>query len=134
MYSGYEADRDAYGFLQRSYQLGCVIRKQKACHILDTDGICTHILDSLCHILPVIQCISVAQRVGKRYLRMSFFLICSLNGCLQIAQIVQTVKDTDNINTVCDGFLYEIFYYVVCIRTVTKNVLSTEQHLQLRVL
>ena len=62
---------------------------------------------------------------------MSFLFVGSLYCSLQVAQIVQAVKDTDDINTVCDGFLYKILYHIICIGTITQNVLSTEQHLQL---
>ena len=64
---------------------------------------------------PVIQGISITQGIGQCYLCMSLLLVCSLYCSLQVTQIVQAVEDTDDINTVCDGFLYEILYYVICI-------------------
>ena len=30
---------------------------------------------------------------------------------------------------VCNRFLYEVFYHVICIWTISKDILSTEQHL-----
>ena len=124
-------NRDLNCFFQCSYQLGSSIRKQKTCHILDTDGICTHALDLFCCLCPVIQCVGISQRVGQCNLCMTFFLVCCLNCCFKVSQIIQTVKNTDDINTICNGFLYEIFYHIICIRTVTQDVLSAEQHLQL---
>ena len=52
---------------------------------------------------------------------------------LQIAQIVQRVEDTDDVNAVLDGLLDELIDHVVRIMLVAKNVLATEQHLQLGV-
>ena len=62
---------------------------------------------------------------------MTVFFVGCLYCCLQVTEIIQTVKDTDNINTVCDGFLYEVLYHVICIMVVTEDILSTEKHLQL---
>ena len=65
---------------------------------------------------------------------MTFFLFRRFYGGLQIADIVQAVKDTDNIDSVGDGFLYEILHHVVGIVVVSKNILAAEQHLQLGIL
>ena len=94
-------DRKLRCFLQSSYQLCCLIRKQKTCHIFDTDGICTHLFNLFRHGSPVIQGISISQRIGKRYLRMSFFFICCFYSSLKIAKIIHTVKNTDDIDAVC---------------------------------
>ena len=65
---------------------------------------------------------------------MSFFLIAGFHRTFQVAQVIQTVKNTDYINTVCDGFLYEILYNIICIVTVTQDILSSEKHLKLGIL
>ena len=52
------------------------------------------------------------------------------NGSFQVPCIVQCIENTNNINTVRDRFLYEVFHDVVGIMTVAEDVLSTEQHLQ----
>ena len=57
---------------------------------------------------------------------MTILFVSSLYRCLQVAKVIQAVKDTDNINTVCDRFLYKILYHIICIMIVTKNILSTE--------
>ena len=41
-----------------------------------------------------------------------------------------TVKNTDDVDSVCSRFLYEVFYNVICVWTVSKDVLSTEKHLK----
>ena len=125
-----QLNRDLNGLFQCLNQLRSLVRKQQACHILDTDGVCTHLLDVLRHGGPILQCIRVAQGVGQRYLCMAVLFVGSLYCCLQVTQVVQTVEDTDNVDTICDGLLYEVLYDVVAVGTVTQNVLSTEQHLQ----
>ena len=65
---------------------------------------------------------------------MSAFLLCCLNGSLKVSDIIQAVKNTDNINSVCDGFLYKVLNHIVRVMIVSKDVLATEQHLELRVL
>ena len=65
---------------------------------------------------------------------MSAFLFCCLNGSLKVSDIIQAVKNTDNINTICDGFLYKVLNHIICIMIVSKDILTTEQHLELRVL
>ncbi|GFI30392.1 hypothetical protein IMSAGC013_01782 [Lachnospiraceae bacterium] len=122
------------GCFQGFHQFFCLIRGQKTCHILDTDGICPHLFNLLRHLCPIFQCISVSQCIGKSNLCMTFFFVGCGNCSLQIAQVIQAVKNTDDINSVCNGFLYKILYHVICIRTVTQNILSPEQHLQLGVL
>ena len=125
--------RDLRSGLDRGNQFGRLIRKQKSGHILDTDGISSHLLDALCHGYPVIQGVGVAQGVGKRDLNVTAFLTGSIDRCLKVTKVVQTVENTDNVNTVGDGLLNEVLNYVVGIVTISQDVLAAEQHLQLRV-
>ena len=65
---------------------------------------------------------------------MSAFLLCRLNGSLKVSDIIQAVENTDNINSVCDGFLYKVLNHIVRVMIVSKDVLTTKQHLELCVL
>ena len=65
---------------------------------------------------------------------MSAFLLGRLYGGLKVAEVIQAVENTNDINTVRNGLLNEILYYVVCIVVVPEDVLSTEQHLQFGIL
>ena len=56
---------------------------------------------------------------------MSAFLIAGFYGAFQVTQVVQTVKNSDNVNTVCDGFLYEVLNHIISIMTISKNILSS---------
>ena len=117
-------------------QFGSLVRHQQACHILDTDGIRSHLLNLLGRRCPVLQGIGISQGVGQRDLRMSPALLLlhpvgGIDRFLQVAQVIQTVKNTDNVNTVGDGLLNEGIHHVVRIRSVSQNILSAEKHLQL---
>ena len=65
---------------------------------------------------------------------MSAFLLGCLNGSLKVSDIIQAVKNTDNINSVSDGFLYKVLNHIVRVMIVSKDVLATEQHLELCIL
>ena len=131
---GVQLDRQLRGRLQRADQAVRLIGNQQACHILDADGIGSHALDLFCDVHPVVQRVGVAQRIGQGYLRVSAFLVAGLHRAFQVAQIVQAVKDTDDIDSVCDGLLYEVFHHIVRVMAVSQNILASEKHLQLRVL
>ena len=82
-----------------------LIGNKKTGHILDTDGICTHLFDLLCHVCPILKSISIAKRIRKCDLRftaafLNFDLVCGINRCLKVSDIVKAVKDSDNIDTV----------------------------------
>ena len=110
-----QVNRKGGGLLEGSHQLLRCIRGEQSGHILDAQGVCAHVLDLLGNVLPVIQGVRVAQGIGKSDLDMSFFLVGGLYSGLQIADIVQAVENTDDIDTVGDGFLHEILHHVVCI-------------------
>ena len=115
-------------------QLLCLVGDQQAGHILDADGIRAHALDLSGDVHPVLIGISVAQCVGKGDLSVAAIFLAGLYGGLQVAQVVQAVKDTDDVDAVGDGLLYEVLYYIICVVAVAKQVLAAEQHLQLGVL
>ena len=124
-------DRDLNSLFESLNKLCSFVWNKKSCHIFDTDGICTHIFDTFCKICPVIKCVSITKCVSHCNLCMCFLLVCCFYSCLKVTKVIHTVKDTDDIDTVSCGFLYKILYYIICIWTISKNVLSTEQHLKL---
>ena len=131
---GVQIDGKTGSFLQCTHQFICSIGSQKTRHILDTQGICAHIFDSSGNVSPVIQSIGITQSIAECDLGMALFLLRSFYCRLQIPDIIQTVKNTNNINTVCNGLLYEVFHYIICIMIITQDILSAEQHLQLGIL
>ena len=65
---------------------------------------------------------------------MSALLVRRPHRGLKVSHIVQAVEDTDDVDSIRDGFLHEILYHVVAVGTVAQNVLAAEQHLQRRFL
>ena len=53
------------------------------------------------------------------------------NGHLQIVDIIQRVKNPDNVNAVFHGFAHKFPYKVVGIVGVAQHILAAQQHLQL---
>ena len=105
--------------LQSLYQSGSLIRNQQTSHILDTQGISTHLLDLTSGLFPVIQSISIAQSIRQSDLCMTLFLVSCLYSSLQVTQVIETVKNTDDVDTVSDGLLNEVLYYVIGLVVVT---------------
>ena len=77
-----QVDRNLYRLFQCLYKLCSLCRNKQTSHIFDTDRTCSHILNSLRCLYPVIQCISITKCIRKSYLRLCFFLICCIYCCL----------------------------------------------------
>ena len=123
-----------YVALDRLNELECFIGLKKTGHILDTDRVSTHLLK-----LFSVSCksfVGVEGRgcIGDRSLNVSALADSSLYCGLEISCIVESIEYTDYINTVCYRFLYKVFNDVVSIVTVTKNILTSEEHLKLGIL
>ena len=126
-----DVNRDADRLLQLLDQIIAGIGGQQASHILDADGICAHLFQSLgiaCKILVVVH---RAQGVADAALHMSALLVGCLNGSLQIAGVVQCIKNADNVDAVGNRLLHKILDRVIRIGAVAQHILAAEQHLQL---
>ena len=110
------------------------IRRQKTGHILDANRICPHFLDALCQPHPVFERVGISEGIRQRNLCFRSLFLAGIDSCLQIAEIIQAVKNAKNINTVCDGFLYEVLDHIIRIMIIAQDILTAEQHLQLSVL
>ena len=130
---GVKLDRNLNGSLQILYKACSLIRSQQSRHILDADRIRAGILDLLSVVHVILMGEYLAEGVGNSYLCVTLLLLGCLDGGLEVADIVQCVEDTDNVDTICDGLLNEVLYQVVSIVTVTQHVLTSEQHLKLGV-
>ncbi|OQA23959.1 MAG: hypothetical protein BWY61_01326 [Firmicutes bacterium ADurb.Bin354] len=74
-------------------KLRSLVRNEKTCHILDTDGISTHLFDLLSHISPVLKCISITECIRKSYLSLTstldlLDLVCCINSSLKVTDII----------------------------------------------
>ena len=59
-----------------------------------------------------------------------FDLVCRIYSLLQVSQIIQAVKNTNDINTIGNRLLHETVNHIVRVRSVAEDILSSEQHLQ----
>ena len=116
--------------LEGADQLLGFVGNEEAGHILDADGVGAHVLDIFCDVHPVLFVIGGADGIGKSDLGVAALFLAGLDRSLKVAQVVQAVKNTDDVDAVGDGLLYEILDNIVCIVAVTKKVLAAEQHLE----
>ena len=128
-----QLDRDLNCALEILYKALSLIRSKQSRHILDADRISACVLDLLCIVHVVLVCEYLAEGIGDSNLSVTLFLLGCLDGGLEVADIVQCVEDTDDVDTIRDGLLYEVLNEVVGIVTVAQHVLSSEQHLELGV-
>ena len=112
-------------------KLICLVGLKKTRHILNANGICAHFLKLLCISCEAVVGMEGRCGIGDRRLNVTLFLDSRFNCGLKVSCIVKRIKDTNNINAVCNGLLNEVLNYVVSIVTVAENVLSTEEHLEL---
>ena len=130
---GVQVNGNIHGFLQALDQRVSVLGQQQVGHILNADDACAHLLQLLGHVHIVILVVNGGDGVGHSGLNGTAILDGGLDGLLQVAGIVQSVEDTDDVDTVLDGLGAEGIHNVVSVVLVAQNVLSTEQHLQLGV-
>ena len=119
-------NREPGRLLKRLDKVICLIRCQQTGHILDADGVCAHLLDALCKSHPVFQRISIAERIRQCNLRLCAFLLAGIDRCLQIAEIIQAVKDAENVDAICDGPLHEVLDHIVRIVVISQNILTAK--------
>ena len=124
-------DGDGDIVLQILDQLVSVVGEQKVCHVLDADGVRTHLLQLFGNADEIVVVVDGADGEAQRDLCPAAVLLDGLDRLTEIADVVQRVKDTDDLNAVFDGLLAEFFDDIVCIVLVAENVLPTEEHLQL---
>ena len=121
--------------LDHFYKLVSIVGSKKTCHILDTNGVCTHFFKFFCVLSEAFVCVSFyvggADRVADSRLNVAAFFNCSLDSCFKVSLIVERVKNSDDVDTVCYGFLNEVFNNVVCVVAVAENILTAEKHLKL---
>ena len=74
------------------------------------------------------------DRVGDAHLKVSALSLGLIGNDLHVAKIIQRIEDANNINAVSDHALYKFPHDIVRIVTVSDQILSANQHLQLRFL
>ena len=128
-----QVDGDGNGFLQSLDQGIGVHGQEKVRHILDADGISAHLLQLLGQLYEIGLVVNGGDGVGQGGLHLAAIFLCGLYGLLQVAYIVQSVENTDDVDAVFNGFATEGIYHIVGIVLVAQDILAPEEHLQLGV-
>ena len=76
--------------------------RQNAGHVLDADGICAHFGHFLRQADEIVDCVEFAGCIRDCSLAMAASLFGDIDGCLQVAQVIQRIEDTHNIDAVFD--------------------------------
>ena len=102
-------------------------------HILDADGLHTHALQVLHHLNVLLQGVNRAGGEADGAGGVGALLVGLVNGHLQIAHVVECVKNPDDVDAVLHGVLHKLAHHVVGVVLIAQDVLAAEQHLQLGV-
>lgn len=123
----------AHLLLNPLYHLISFIGQQQIGHILYADCIRAHLFHFPGQLHKIILRMHGAGGVAYSAFGDSAVFFAGFNRLLQIAQIVQRVKNPYDIYAVLYGFLYKHIHYVVRVMLISQNVLPSEKHLQLGV-
>ena len=128
-----QVNRYIYALLKARYQIVCIIRQQKICHILNANGVSTHVHHTRCQLHKIFGSVNRTFRIAYGTFRNAIMLLACLDGALDISKIIKRIKNTDNVYAVINGTLYKLIHYIIGIMLVSKQILSTQQHLKLRI-
>src|SRR5262249_4316689 len=73
---------------------------QQPCHVLDADGVAAHLLQLLRHVNESLDCMQRADRIRDCPLSVLPRLFHSSYTGLEVAQIIESIKDTKYIHAV----------------------------------
>ncbi len=125
-----QVDRHLDRLDQRADQIIGGVRRQQAGHVLDGDGIGPH-LDQLARLLDVhLQRMHRAHGVADGALGVLAGLLDRAHGGFHVAQIIQGIEDTEDIDATCRGALDEGLHHIIGVVTIAEQVLAAQQHLQ----
>ena len=121
------------GILDALEQLLSLVGAHGTGHVLQADGVEAHALQLLAHLSvlggSVNRRLGVGDAAGSHGVGGGVLLGC-LQSSLDVAEIVQSVEDTQNVDAVLDGQLHELLHHIIVVVLVAKQVLAPEQHLQ----
>ena len=129
-----QLERQVYLRLDSLDKLLCGKGGKQTRHILYADGGCAHVGNSRRVFCKRLTGVHGAGSVRDSDLNMSALALCSVDSGLEVAGVVQRIKNTDNVDAVSDRLLYEICDNVVGVMTVAEDVLTAEKHLELGIL
>ena len=126
---GVDVHRNADFFFQSIHQRSAGIRCQEAGHIFDADGVSPHFHQFLGQLQIVAVFMVRADGIHQGALGMGAGSFGGLHGRFQVPGIVESIEDTDDVDTVVHAPFYEFRHHIICIVVVAQDVLATEQHL-----
>ena len=104
---------------------------EKRRHILDADRVSARVSNALSVLNIVLVGKNGTCGVADGNLSVAALAVSRLDSGLQVLDVVERVKDTDNIDAVRNRALYEILNAVVRVVAVAEHILSAEEHLEL---
>ena len=126
----------ADGVLDALDEMLSLIRAHGAGHVLQADGVEAHGLEFLAHLDIFLDRVDRTLRVGDAAGRDGVFggiFLGRLKCGGDVAEVVQCVEDTQDVDAVLDGQFDELLDDIVMVVLVAEQVLAAQQHLQLGV-
>ena len=109
---GVQLNRNVNYRLYILYKACSLVGCQQGSHILNVDRVSACFLYALSVVHVILVGENLAQSIGDSHLCMALLLIGSLDSCLQVPDVVEGIEDPDDVDTVSDRLLYEVFYQV----------------------
>ena len=136
---GMQLDGDADGLFDGLHQVKGVVGGKQSGHVLDAEGIGSHLLQDLGLLDEVVQVedrpahVRFRNRVADTGLEVLPFVLDGLHGRLKVALVVDGVKDPENVYPLIGGMVDKGRYHVVRVVPVSHQVLPAQEHLEWRV-
>jgi len=117
-------------FFNAFYQVKGCLRLDEGRHVLDAEGVDSHILQSAGLVNKKLCSVNRAYRVADRTLSVFACLFDCTNGALYISQVIECVENTEDVHTVFCRLVAESLYHLILVVAIPKKILAAQQHLQ----
>ena len=125
---GVNPHRQVTGLLDSLGQSGCLCGGNQTGHVLDNDGIGTHVGNLLGQVGEVLEVVHGGGGVADSAVCLGTGFLGSLDGGTHVLRVVQAVEDAEDVHAVLGAQLHESFHHVISIVSVTHQVLAAQQH------
>ena len=126
-------DGDLDVLFERFDEFVSVVGSKKTCHVFNTDRVSAAFFHIFRKINERLGIMNRADGVRECRLNVTAFFDCCFNSGIKVSGVVESVKNSDDIDTVSKRFLNEVLYNVIGIMSVTEDILTAEEHLELGV-
>ena len=116
---------------ERGHKTVSVVRQEQVRHILYAEDVGAHRFELPAELDVILVVVHGTGGVRHRGLYRAARLFGRLDGGLEVARVVQRIKNTQDVDTVFHGKLAELAHDVVAVMTISEKVLSAQQHLKL---